>query len=80
MYGIPVIFIEDWQENTIYKQPYDKNHHIIIWFWAVMKEFDEDQLSKILHFCTGSIKIPIHGFNKLESNRGNCSKFEIVPI
>lgn len=43
-----------------------------------METFDQEQLGKILHFCTGSSRTPIHGFSKLESNRGNYSKFLIV--
>ncbi len=43
-----------------------------------MEDFDQEQLGRILHFCTGSTRTPIHGFSKLESNRGNYSKFLIV--
>lgn len=75
--GVPFIDVQEWKENTVYKPPYAPKHKIIGWFWKVMEEFDQDQLAKVLHFCTGSSRTPIHGFKKLESNRGNYSKFLI---
>lgn len=80
MYGVPFIDIQDWFDNTIYKEPYKKDHKVIKWFWNIMEKFEQDQLSRILHFCTGSTRTPINGFSRLESNRGNYSKFLIVPI
>lgn len=77
MYGVPFIDLQDWFDNTEYKAPYTKNHQVIKWFWTVMEEFDQEQLGRILHFTTASTRTPIHGFARLESNRGNCSKFLI---
>lgn len=45
-----------------------------------MDEFDQEQLGRMLHFCTASTRTPVHGFSRLESNRGNYSKFMIVPV
>lgn len=65
LYGIPYIDIHDWYDHTLYKEPYSKNHQVIKWFWKIMEDFDQEQLGKVLHFCTGSTRTPIHGFSRL---------------
>jgi hypothetical protein len=42
-----------------------------------MQDFDQEHLGRILHFCTASTRTPIHGFSKLEGNRGTYAKFLI---
>ncbi len=79
MYGVPFIDLQDWHDNTQYKEPYGEKNQVIRWFWEVMDGFDQEQLARILHFCTASTRTPIQGFSRLESNRGNYAKFLIVP-
>ncbi len=62
LYGLPFINVEDWLVNTDYKGAYYKNHQIIKWFWKVVREMNQEELGKLLHFCTGSTRIPIYGF------------------
>lgn len=62
LYGVPFIDLQDWHDNTEYKNPYNASHQMIKWFWDLMQEFDQEQLSRVLHFCTGSSRTPIHGF------------------
>jgi len=75
LYGVPIINLQDWKSNTIYKGAYYENHQIIQWFWEVLNGFNQQQLAKILHFCTGSSRTPIDGFRNLMSNRGKIAKF-----
>ena len=75
LYGTPIINLDDWKINTIYKGAYYNNHQIIKWFWEVLNNYSQEQLGKILHFCTGSSRTPIDGFRNLMSNRGNIAKF-----
>lgn len=84
LYGVPYIDVRDWKLNTDYKGEYSPNHKVVKWFWEVMETFDQEQLARLLKFSTGSSRTPIHGFKyyltyhrKLESNRGNFSKFLI---
>ena len=84
LYGVPYIDVKDWKLNTDYKGEYSPNHKVVKWFWEVMETFDQEQLARLLKFSTGSSRTPIHGFKycpkylrKLESNRGNFSKFLI---
>ena len=78
--GAPFIDIEDWRLNTIYKEPYNERHHVIIWFWFAVAKLTQKQLSNLLFFSTGSSRVPIEGFKALESNREKNSKFTIEMI
>ena len=78
--GSPYIDIVDWRLNTIYKEPYNEKHFVIIWFWCVVAKLTQKQLSNLLFFSTGSSRVPIEGFKALESNRENKSKFTIEMI
>ena len=40
MTGSPLICLEDWKENTIYKDSLTIHDPIIKWFWEVMEELD----------------------------------------
>ncbi|CAD8074109.1 unnamed protein product [Paramecium primaurelia] len=82
LYGTPFIDINDWKDNTDYKGAYYRTHQTIQWFWEILEQLDQFNLAKFLQFCTGSTRTPVEGFRKLESNRGNCSKFciESVPF
>ena len=60
--GVPFIDAKDWKDNTDYKGEYHKNHKVIQWFWKKVLEMDQEELARLLHFCTGSSRAPIHGF------------------
>ena len=78
--GRPFIDLEEWEEFTEYKEPYNSNHKVILWFWEILKDFSQKELSNLLMFSTGTSRVPFGGFNALESNRGNVSKFTIESI
>ena len=75
--GRPFIDIEDWHLNTIYKEPYNKGHQVIKWFWDIISDLSQKELSNLLMFSTGTSRVPFGGFEALESNRGNLNKFTI---
>ena len=75
--GRPIIDVDDWYNNTEYKEPYNKQHRIIKWFWEIVFKLDQKELSNLLMFSTGTSRVPFGGFAALESNRGNLSKFKI---
>ena len=60
--GERLINVEDWKNNTIYYGEYDENHEAIQWFWEILNEMSQDNLSKLLHFTTGSSRVPPEGF------------------
>ena len=78
--GRPFIDIEEWKLFTEYKSPYNSNHYIIKWFWEILSKLNPFQLSNFLQFSTGSSRVPLGGFQELESNRGNISRFTIIQI
>ena len=78
--GRPYIDVEEWRFFTEYKEPYNPNHNIIIWFWEIVSTLSQKELSNLLLFSTGSGRVPIGGFAVLESNRGNIAKFTIESI
>ena len=78
--GRPYIDVEEWKIFTEYKEPYNVNHFIIIWFWEIVSELSQKELSNLLLFSTGSGRVPLGGFSVLESNRGNIAKFTIESI
>lgn len=65
---------------TEYKEPYNANHYIILWFWEIVSELSQKELSNLLLFSTGSGRVPLGGFEVLESNRGNIARFTIESI
>ena len=75
--GKPSIDLDEWKYSTQYKIPYNRSHKVIKWFWEVLGELTQKQLSNFLMFSTGSSRVPYGGFDALESNRGNIAKFTI---
>ena len=78
--GRPFIDIEDWKQFTEYRDPYNINHQIIKWFWNIISQLTQSELSNLLMFATGTSRVPLGGFEQLESNRGNISRFTIEAI
>ena len=73
--GQPFIDVNDWNKNSIYKGDYNKNHKLVKWFWEEVYKLSQEDLRKLLQFSTGTSRVPINGFKKLESNRGEIAKF-----
>ena len=78
--GRPFIDIDEWKIFTEYKEPYNANHYIIKWFWDILKNLNQKELSNLLLFSTGSGRVPLGGFAVLESNRGNIARFTIEML
>ena len=73
--GQPFIDVNDWNKNSVYKGDYNKNHKLVKWFWDEVYKLSQEDLRKLLQFSTGTSRVPINGFKKLESNRGEIAKF-----
>jgi hypothetical protein len=78
--GRPFIDLEDWKQFTEYREPYNLNNKIIIWFWDILSQLSQNELGNLLMFTTGTSRVPLGGFEHLESNRGNISRFTIEAI
>lgn len=73
--GLPEIDLEDLKRNTEYHK-YTTNSLQIQWFWRALKSFDKEDQAKFLQFVTGTSKVPLQGFSKLEGMNGP-QKFQI---
>ena len=73
--GLPEIDLEDLRRNTEYHK-YTSNSLQIQWFWRALKAFDKEDQAKFLQFVTGTSKVPLQGFAKLEGMNGP-QKFQI---
>ncbi len=77
MNGPNYIDIHDWKKHTNYKN-YKPNDKVIKYFWEIVEKYDQTKLSHLLHYTTGSNRVPILGFKYLESNRNQVCQFTIV--
>ncbi|ODQ63987.1 hypothetical protein NADFUDRAFT_52972 [Nadsonia fulvescens var. elongata DSM 6958] len=73
--GMPDIDIEDWRNNTEYRN-YTVNSPQVQWFWRAVRSFDAEERAKLLQFSTGTSKVPLSGFKALEGRNG-VYKFNI---
>ena len=60
--GRSEISLTEWQANTQYKGSYYNGHQVITWFWDCLKTYNQEQLSRLLQFCTGTSRLPAGGF------------------
>eukprot|EP00048_Salpingoeca_helianthica_P022738 m.20050 g.20050 ORF g.20050 m.20050 type:complete len:978 (-) comp7730_c0_seq1:22-2955(-) len=67
--GSQQIDLEDWRENSIY-QGYAADAPVIRWFWELVEEASDEQKRQILQFCTGSTRVPLDGFRRLQGSDG----------
>ncbi len=73
--GLPEIDLEDLKRNTEYHK-YTPSSLQTQWFWRALKSFDKEDQAKFLQFVTGTSKVPLQGFAKLEGMNGP-QKFQI---
>eukprot|EP00501_MAST-03F_sp_TOSAG23-6_P001443 GSMAST32.ASY1.ANO1.1500.1 assembled CDS len=78
--GIPEIDVRDWKSNTVYCSIYNPNHQVIRWFWECVEEFSHEQRARLLQFVTGTARVPIQGFQFLQSDGGIIKPFKIMPV
>ena len=71
--GQPFIDVNEWKKNSINKGKFSKN--TVTWFWEEIYKLDQENLRRFLQFSTGSSRVPINGFQNLESNRGEIALF-----
>ena len=78
--GNPFINIKDWMANTEYSGDFSSTHKVILWFWEVICELSQEDLHKFLQFVTGTSQVPIEGFGKLRTIRGEPARFKIISV
>uniref|UniRef100_A0A3B3ZF31 E3 ubiquitin-protein ligase n=1 Tax=Periophthalmus magnuspinnatus TaxID=409849 RepID=A0A3B3ZF31_9GOBI len=62
--------VNDWKENTKYKNGYCSNHVVIQWFWKTVLLMDAEKRIRLLQFVTGTSRVPMNGFAELYGSNG----------
>uniref|UniRef100_A0A1B6KDB2 HECT-type E3 ubiquitin transferase n=1 Tax=Graphocephala atropunctata TaxID=36148 RepID=A0A1B6KDB2_9HEMI len=68
--GTAEIDLTDWRTHTEYRSGYHDNHPVIVWFWAAMERFSNEQRLRLLQFVTGTSSVPYEGFAALRGSTG----------
>lgn len=59
---------------------YNGDEAVIGWFWEIVRSYGQEGYRNLLHYCTGSMRVPILGFSKLETSHGHIKKFSIRKV
>ncbi|XP_028258388.1 E3 ubiquitin-protein ligase NEDD4-like isoform X2 [Parambassis ranga] len=70
MCGLGDVDVNDWRENTKYKNGYCPNHVVIRWFWKTVLLMDAEKRIRLLQFVTGTSRVPMNGFAELYGSNG----------
>ncbi|XP_076143819.1 E3 ubiquitin-protein ligase NEDD4-like isoform X2 [Alosa pseudoharengus] len=70
MCGLGDVDVNDWRENTKYKNGYSPNHPVILWFWKAVLLMDAEKRIRLLQFVTGTSRVPMNGFAELYGSNG----------
>ena len=73
--GVPDIDVDDWKNNSEYRG-YSASSPQIQWFWRAVRSFNQEERAKLLQFSTGTSKVPLEGFQKLQGSSG-LQRFQI---
>ncbi|XP_064168117.1 E3 ubiquitin-protein ligase NEDD4-like isoform X3 [Anguilla rostrata] len=70
MCGLGDVDVNDWRENTKYKNGYCANQPVIQWFWKAVLLMDAEKRIRLLQFVTGTSRVPMNGFAELYGSNG----------
>lgn len=74
--GSDTIDINDWQHHTIV----EGDASVTLWFWEIIAAMSADERRLVLHFTTGSARVPIVGFRGLKSSDGRPCPFSLKVV
>ncbi|XP_040198668.1 E3 ubiquitin-protein ligase NEDD4 isoform X2 [Rana temporaria] len=70
MCGLGDVDVNNWRENTKYKNSYSAGHQVIQWFWKAVLMMDAEKRIRLLQFVTGTSRVPMNGFAELYGSNG----------
>uniref|UniRef100_A0A3Q2QWV5 HECT-type E3 ubiquitin transferase n=1 Tax=Fundulus heteroclitus TaxID=8078 RepID=A0A3Q2QWV5_FUNHE len=70
MCGLGDVDVNDWRQNTKYKNGYCPDHAVILWFWKTVLLMDAEKRIRLLQFVTGTSRVPMNGFAELYGSNG----------
>ncbi|GLE01980.1 hypothetical protein PINS_up010818 [Pythium insidiosum] len=78
--GTGEIDVNDWEQNTRISFNLEDNPRVLKWFWELVREMDSESRRRLLHFSTGSSRVPLVGFKGLTSYDGRLCPFTLKGI
>ncbi|KAM3927557.1 E3 ubiquitin-protein ligase NEDD4 isoform 2-T2 [Leptodactylus fuscus] len=70
MCGLGDVDVNNWRDNTKYKNGYSLAHPVIQWFWKAVLVMDAEKRTRLLQFVTGTSRVPMNGFAELYGSNG----------
>ncbi|DAZ99713.1 TPA: hypothetical protein N0F65_000891 [Lagenidium giganteum] len=77
--GTDSIDVDDWEKHSKYSADLHE-HPVLKWFWAAVRALPVASQRRLLHFATGSSRVPVAGFAALTSYDGRLSPFTLVGV
>uniref|UniRef100_K3X475 HECT-type E3 ubiquitin transferase n=1 Tax=Globisporangium ultimum (strain ATCC 200006 / CBS 805.95 / DAOM BR144) TaxID=431595 RepID=K3X475_GLOUD len=77
--GSDEIDVDDWQRNAQWSDNL-RDHDVLRWFWEIVREMPNEYRRRLLHFATGSSRVPIAGFSALTSLDGRLYPFTLKGV
>ena len=65
MCGMQEISFADLRQHTVVRGNGPQFDLVMEWFWAVVQDFTQEELSRLVQFVTGSSQLPLEGFKEL---------------
>ena len=65
MCGMQELSVDDLRAHAQIRGSSDDFIRVIEWFWILVEEFSQEELSRLVQFVTGSSQIPTGGFGEL---------------
>eukprot|EP00929_Paragymnodinium_shiwhaense_P050397 TRINITY_DN25367_c0_g2_i1.p1 TRINITY_DN25367_c0_g2~~TRINITY_DN25367_c0_g2_i1.p1 ORF type:complete len:545 (-),score=52.15 TRINITY_DN25367_c0_g2_i1:252-1712(-) len=62
--GYPSLDVDDWKAHTVFHV--GEAARVSFWFWEILGDMDMVDRAKVLHFATGSSRLPASGFSTLK--------------
>ena len=78
--GVDEIDVEDWQRSSHYQPTSYGESRQARWLWDVVRNMTAEERSKLLFFCTGSVKPPATGFGDLMGYGGQQQRFTVSRV
>ena len=80
--GAAEIDVDDWEASAEYAGGggFDAQSPLARWFWQVVREMGAEQRTQLLHFCTGSARVPATGFGSLMGYHEQQQRFRLQRL
>ena len=69
--------VDDWEASAEYAGGFDARSPTVRWFWSAVRCMINEERSSLLHFCTGSARVPATGFATLMGYSGQQQRFRL---